>query len=227
MTEILPGVQYVDETNANSYIVEQRDGTLTLIDTTMQANGKTILDYISGKMNRNPSDVKTIVLTHHHVDHTRGLAALQKATGAKIAVHEADADFVSGKAKPPSPGGAIGLAFKAMSPFMKSAPVGVDVRLKEGDAIGDLVVIHTPGHTPGSIALYNRENRVMFVGDTARFIKGKLEGPPPQFTPRMEQAKASIERLSAYNFEVMLSGHGEPLRSADAPRMMGELAKRM
>ena len=227
MTEIVKGIQYVDGSNANSYLVEEGDGALTLIDAGMQADGKRILGFIASKLNRKPSEVKTIVVTHCHVDHTRGLAAIKAATGAEVAVHEADADFVSGKKRYPSPGGAMGFAFKVMSPVFKTAPVEPDVILKEGDAVGRLAVFHTPGHTPGSISIYDRQGRVLFVGDTARFMKGRLEGPPPQFTQNMDQAKTSIERLSHLDFEVMLSGHGEPLRSPEAPRMMSELSKKL
>jgi glyoxylase-like metal-dependent hydrolase (beta-lactamase superfamily II) len=227
MTEILNRVQYVDGSNANSYLVEEEDGTLTLVDAGMEARGKKVLNFIATNLKRDPSAVKTIVITHCHVDHVRGLAALKAATGAKVAVHEADADFVSGKARYPAPGGAMGLAFRALSPLFKTTPVEPDLRLNEGDAVGRLVVLHTPGHTPGSISLFDRRSKVLFVGDTARFLKGKLEGPPRQFTPRMDQAKASIERLAGLDFEVMLSGHGEPLKSIDAPRMLGDLSKRL
>lgn len=227
MTEILKGVHYVDGSNANSYLVEESDSTLTLIDAAMQANGSKILEFITSKLNRKPSDVKTIVITHCHIDHVRGLAAVKNATGGRVAVHESDADFVSGKVPYPSPGGAMGFAFRAMSPIFRATPVEPDLRLKEGDTVGRLAVLHTPGHTPGSISLFDRQDKLLFVGDTARFLKGKLEGPPRQFTPRMDQAKASIERLSTFDFEVMLSGHGEPLKSPDAPRMMNELSKRL
>jgi len=227
MTEIVKGIQYVDGSNANSYLVEESDGTLTLVDAGMQADGKRILGFITSRVNRKPSEVKTIVVTHCHVDHTRGLAAIKAATGAKVAVHEVDADFVSGKKSYPSPGGAMGFAFSVMSPFFKTTPVEPDLKLKEGDTVGRLEVFHTPGHTPGSISLYDRQDRVLFVGDTARFIKGRLEGPPPRFTQRMDQARTSIERLSSLDFEVMLSGHGEPLRSPDAPKMMNELSKKL
>lgn len=225
MAEILKGVQYVDGTNANAYVVEEDDGTLTLVDATMQADGKKILQYITARMSRKPSEVRTIVVTHCHVDHIRGLAALKAATGGRVAVHEADADYVSGKAKYPSPGGAMGLVFGVMSPFLKVTPVEPDIRLKDGDAIGRLVVVHTPGHTPGSISLYDRRDRALFVGDAARFVKGELKGPPPQFTQNKAQAKESIERLSSLDFAVMLSGHGEPLVSTDGPRMMKDMGK--
>ena len=227
MTEILKGIQYVDGSNANAYLVEEDGGALTLVDAGMQPDGKKILAFIGSELSRKPSDVKTILVTHCHVDHVRGLAAIKAATGAKVAVHEADADFVSGKAKYPFPRGAMGLAFRALSPIVKPTPVEPDLRLKEGDALGRLKVLHTPGHTPGSISLFDEQARVLFVGDTARFVKGKLEGPPPQFTLSMEQAKASLKRLAALDFETMLSGHGEPLRSAEAPKMMEELSGRL
>ena len=226
MTEITKGVLYVDGSNANSYLVEGSDGTLTLIDAGMQANGKRILEFITSKMNRKPTEVKTIVVTHCHFDHTRGLAAITAVTGAKVAVHEADADFISGRKRYPSPRGPMGFAFSVMSPFFKTTPVEPDIVLNEGDTVGRLVVFHTPGHTPGSISLYDRQDRVLFVGDTVRFVKGRLEGPPPRFTQHMDQAKASIERLSSLDFEIVLSGHGEPLRSPDAPKMLNELSKK-
>ena len=225
MAEILEGVHYVDGSNANSYLVKQSDGTLTLIDAGMQSNGRKILGYITMKMSRTPSDVRTIVLTHCHVDHVRGAAALKAATGARVVVHEGDADFVSGKARYPSPGGAMGFVFGAMSPFFRTTPVEPDQRLKEGDRIGRFAVIHTPGHTPGSIALYDEENKVLFVGDTVQFRNGKLEGSPPRFTQDRARAKASVERLSSLDFHFLLSGHGEPLKSADGPRMLKGLSE--
>lgn len=227
MTEISKGVHHVDGSNANSYLVEEADGSLTLVDAGMQSDGKKILEYITMKMIRKPSEVKTIVLTHCHVDHVRGAAALKAATGAKVAVHEADADFVSGKAPSPRPGGAIGFVFRLMSPFFRVTPVEADIRLKEGDKVGRLAVIHTPGHTPGSIALYDSGGRVLFVGDTLRYLKGTLQGPPPQFSLDMGQAKVSVERLSELDFDVLLSGHGDPLKSEDAPQMAKRLSAKL
>ena len=227
MAEIVKGVHYADGSNANCYFIEEADGGLTLVDTGIQPNGKRILDYLTTKVMRKPSEVKTIVLTHCHVDHIRGAAALKAATGAKVAVHEADADFVSGKAKYPLPGGAAGFMFGLMSPFFRATPVEPDIRLKENDKVGRFIVLHTPGHTPGSISLYDQAGKVLLVGDTARYINGVLQGPPQRFTPDMAQAKASIERLSQLDFDVLLSGHGQPLKSKDAPQMMRELPAKL
>ncbi len=127
----------------------------------------------------------------------------------------------------PRPGGATGVLFGLISPFFNSKPVQVDIRLAQGDPVGGFSVVHTPGHTPGSIALHDPKSGVLFVGDTARYIKGKLVGPPPNFTPDMKAAKASLARLSGLDFEVLLSGHGDPLRSKDAPKMVKDLSEKL
>ena len=216
----------VDGVNANSYLVFDRDGSLILVDTGTAKDGKRIAEYITSKLGRRLSDVRTIVLTHCHMDHSRGAASLKASTGAKLAVHEADADFVSGKAIYPYPGGFIGFFFSLLSPFFRMSPVEPDLRLKENDIVGgSLLVVHTPGHTPGSIALYDKNRKVVFVGDTLRYYGGKIEGPPRRFTPDMSQARQSIEKISQLSFETMLSGHGQPLVSPKACDMVKDAAK--
>ena len=216
----------VDGVNANSYLVFDNDGSLILIDTGIAKDGKKIAEYITSKLGRRLSDVRTIVLTHCHMDHSRGAASLKASTGAKLAIHEADADFVSAKVLYPSPQGFIGLFFSLLSPFFKISPVQPDLRLKENDIVGEsLLVVHTPGHTPGSIALYDKKRKVMFVGDTLRYSSGKIEGPPKLFTPDMSQARQSIQKISQLSFETMLSGHGRPLLSPKAWDMVKETAK--
>jgi glyoxylase-like metal-dependent hydrolase (beta-lactamase superfamily II) len=87
-----------------------------------------------------------------------------------------------------------------------------DIVLNENDKVGRLAVIHTPGHTTGSISLYEPESKVLFVGDAIRFTDKKLAGPPEQFTADMKKAVESIGKISGLDFDVMLSGHGEPLK---------------
>jgi glyoxylase-like metal-dependent hydrolase (beta-lactamase superfamily II) len=204
--KIVEGIHQVDGVNGNVYLVEKED-KLILTDTGLPRNDKKILNYIKS-LNRKPSDISWIVITHFHIDHVGSLKKMQEATGAKVAVHELDADFVAGTKPAPKP---KNLMIKALSSVMKATPVEVDLRLKENDKVGGLVVIHTPGHSDGSISLLDAERKVMFVGDAARFRNGKIEGPPEQFTLDPSKAKDSIGKISTYNFDVMLSGHGEPL----------------
>jgi hydroxyacylglutathione hydrolase len=217
VTEILSGIHWIEGVNANSYIVIE-DG-LMLVDTGMPRNAKKIVDYISNTLGRQPSDLKTIVLTHCHIDHAGSACELRRLTNAKVAIHQEDADFIAGRKPMPAPKGAISILLKAFSPFFKFTPVQPDMTLKENDKVGRLKVIHTPGHTPGSISLYDPDRKILFSGDTVRYIKGKIEGSPKSFTLDMHLARQSIEKISQLDFDVMLSGHGEPLKPNASSRV--------
>ncbi len=208
--EITNGIHLVDGTNANVYII--LGDNLTVIDTGMPGQLNKIVDYVKS-IGKNPSDISKIVLTHCHVDHIGNAYELKKITGAMLYVHEKEAPYVAGKEKLPSPKGFTGAAMKVASTFMKVKYVEPDFLIKEGDNVDDLVVIHNPGHTPGSISLYSKERKVIFVGDELRYIDGKIQGPPEQFTPDMDLAIRSMEKLTKIEYDIMLSGHGMPLKT--------------
>jgi len=220
MVEIMKGVHQVDGVNANSYLIQENDGSITLIDSGMSTNGKKILEYLKTNLSKQPLDLKTIVLTHSHVDHIRGISAIKKATGAKVAIHDQDADFLSKKKKLPPPKGATGFIFRLFSVFMQSAAVEPDIRLNENDKIGSsLTVVHTPGHTPGSISLYDQGRKLIFVGDAITNRGGKLQGSIKRFSFDLPQADRSVEKISSLDFESLLSGHGEPVRSGGSQKV--------
>jgi hydroxyacylglutathione hydrolase len=219
LTELTKNVHKVDGVNANSYFVIEPEGSLTLIDSGTGADGGKILAYASS-IGKKPADIKTIVLTHWHVDHVRGAAAIKAATKGNVAIHELDADILSGKAKAPGPKGGMGVLFALLSVFFKSKPVVPDVLLKDGDKLGGLTVIHTPGHTAGSISLLYPEGKAIFVGDAIISSDGGVKGPPKQFTQDMKQARESIGIIAKQDFRLMLSGHGKPIDSQDAPKMV-------
>jgi glyoxylase-like metal-dependent hydrolase (beta-lactamase superfamily II) len=204
--KIAEGIYQVEGVNCNVYLVEDGD-KLILIDTGLFRSDKKIIKCIE-ELGHKPTDVSTIVLTHFHIDHVGSLKKMKELTGARVAAHEADADYIAGKKSPPKP---KNLMFKALSAFVKPAPVDIDIVLKDGDKVGRLTVIYTPGHSEGSISLFDADRKVMFVGDAVRFMDGKLEGPPPQFTLDETKAKESIGKIATYDFDIMLSGHGQPL----------------
>jgi hydroxyacylglutathione hydrolase len=107
-------------------------------------------------------EIKLIILTHGHSDHIAALYEVQEKTGAMVAVHISDADFLEGRGAYSSQ---FGISYKTPHP--------PDMLLHEGDVLGidrlSLKVIHTPGHTPGSISLYTPGK--IFTGDTL-FHKG-------------------------------------------------------
>ncbi len=204
--KIAEGIDQVEGTNCNVYFIEDQD-KLILIDTGLPRSDKKIVKYIES-IRRKPTDVSTIVITHFHIDHTGSLKKMKEITNAKVAVGEFDAEIVAGKKAPPKP---KNLMFRAFSSIVKPAPVEPDLILKENDKIGPLTVIHVPGHSAGSISLIDEQRKVLFVGDALRFVDGKITESPGQFNLNTEKAKESIGKISTFDFDLMLGGHGKPL----------------
>ena len=97
---------------------------------------------------------------------------------------------------------------------MRFKPVKPDVLLKDGEQVDGLSVIHTPGHTQGSICLYCEGPKAMFVGDALRTDKNRsVKLPSATMTFNVEEAKNSIRKIAAYEFELLLPGHGPPILS--------------
>ncbi|MCX9010506.1 MAG: MBL fold metallo-hydrolase [Candidatus Methanoperedens sp.] len=173
--------------DANAYLVDRS----ILIDVGMGAGSvvSELRRYIQ------PGELKTIILTHCHYDHTGGAGEVAKTFGAKIAIHKDDAPLIGNT-----------LA-SASSMFGEKAPSIVpDILLKGGEFFGELEVIHTPGHTPGGICLYGAGEKVLFSGDTV-FQDGGF-GRTDLFGGSTAQLVRSIERLSRLDVRAMYPGHG-------------------
>jgi len=209
--EIVPGIHWIEGITAHCYVVVDKE--LTLIDTGMPHKTKKILRYITDELQRTPSELKTIVLTHCDIDHIGNALGLRNQTGAKIAAHPQDAEVIAGKKVRMTPKGGIRILFKLLGSFMRMKSFQVDILIKEGDTLSGFTVLHMPGHTMGSIALYDPKRKVLFIGDTLGFRDGAVQSPSKSVTMDMNQAYSSIEKLKGLDFTVMLSGHGEPLRS--------------
>jgi glyoxylase-like metal-dependent hydrolase (beta-lactamase superfamily II) len=211
--EIINGIHQVEGVNGSVYLIVKGD-KLTLIDTGfIGSEGK--IEKAIEELGFKPSAISTIILTHYHIDHTGNAKKLKEKTGAKVAVHEADADFITHKKSPPRPKGLLSRAIGVV----KAAPVEPDIILKDGDMIEGLKVIHVPGHTPGSIALFDSQRKAMFVGDALFYAKGQIAGPRENFSYDSKLAKESIGKIAAYDFEVMLAGHEDPLTSGASKRV--------
>lgn len=143
-------------------------------------------------------EVKYIILTHGHFDHTGALSQLKKATGAEILIHSADAGMLS--------------QIDQDQPFFLesgTATCSADRTLKDGDKIqfGDNVieVLHTPGHTPGGISLFI--DKVIFTGDTLFCGSvGRTDLPGGSSKKLMDSIKTKL--LSKYDDYVIYPGHG-------------------
>jgi glyoxylase-like metal-dependent hydrolase (beta-lactamase superfamily II) len=192
-----------------AYLIEDHDG-LTLIDTSSAGAAQRILDAITS-IGRRPDELRTIVATHYHYDHTGNVAALVERTGATFCAHTIEAPYIDGRTPWMAARGVFGPLASALSPKPFALPVACELRTGETlDAGGGLDVIHAPGHTPGHIALHARARRVLFAGDSFMNPAGLF---PPQAVSShdMDEAKRTIARLAELDFDIALPGHGHPL----------------
>ena len=113
---------------------------------------------VLGVVDKNRLEVKYVVATHGHPDHTSGNGVVKKATGASILIHQQDAIMLGGKERQQLPG-----FFGS-----RAGSLAADGFLKHGDVVSfgrtTLRVLHTPGHSPGSISLVG--DNCVFTGDT-------------------------------------------------------------
>ena len=180
---------------------------LSSADSNIYILGNTVIDAGTGfnftrlmsmfsMMKKDMGSVEWVINTHGHFDHVGGNGYF---LNAKVAIHEMDAPIVEK--------GDEDLSFcQFFDGHMRPHPVAR--KLQDGDEINGLKVIHTPGHSPGSICLFDEKNGVLFSGDTV-FADGvgrtDLDGGDP------EQLKASLEKLKGLKIKQLFPGHGQPV----------------
>jgi len=207
--EIAPGIHLVDRLKgSNVYLLV--DDRLALVDTGMPGNTQVILDYVR-TLGRTPEELTHVVITHGHLDHAGSAAELRRLTGAKVVAHRAEtarrSDGASvlkvdySKTKP---------LIRALSHLVRFRPCVIDVPVDDGDALpylGGLRLVHTPGHTRGSMCPYLERRGVLFVGDTIINNKDRLSRPLPLGSDTSE-SEESLLKLSQLDFETCCFGHG-------------------
>ena len=213
--EVVPGVHSIERVRmAHAFLVEGEG--LTLIDTGMRGSGESVMNALAA-LGRRLSDLCHIVISHHHFDHTGSLARLAEVSQATVSVHTADAPYVRGDLPRP-PFKRVGFSGWFLRPFVglfpQPEPCRVDRELQDGDEIeaaGRLKVVHAPGHTPGHIALLMPSKRILFAGDAALNVLG-LRPPLAMATVDMAQARESIRKMAALDFDIACFGHGGIMR---------------
>jgi glyoxylase-like metal-dependent hydrolase (beta-lactamase superfamily II) len=236
MSEILPGVHVVDGVTAPGapgapgahvnvcLLVDGR--SITMVDAGYRSSERhAVLDYLE-RIGAGPTDVRRVIITHHHPDHTGGLATVVAHTGAEVWAHVEDAPYIDGTTPRPAPAPGVLAAMQAnmteeqreamerRREAMAAEPVPVDVQVVGGErlrVLGGLEFLHTPGHTPGHLSLLLPALSLLIAGDALRYANGKVTGAPEHFSADTEQALASARGLAALDFDHMLPYHGEYL----------------
>jgi glyoxylase-like metal-dependent hydrolase (beta-lactamase superfamily II) len=215
--EIIPNVHLIPAGFVNMYLIVDSDG-LTVIDTGMPGSEKRILTYIAN-LDRAPSDVQRIILTHSDADHVGGLAALKAATGARVYANETEAEAIAaGRAsREIKRRGLTGVLMSLVAGMIKIAPAKVDEFLTDRQVLpvlGGLRVVETFGHTPGHISLFAPAVGVLFTGDSIVTGNDKLMPSRGSNTWDMGKALEAVREQAALGAKIVCSGHGPVVKDA-------------
>jgi hydroxyacylglutathione hydrolase len=187
--------------NCNSYVIRTEE-TVCLIDPGHEAFLPQLFQSMKTDGLR-AEDVKCVVHTHGHPDHMEGGLTLKKR-GARIGIHQEEEAYL-----------------REMGPYltrmlgMEMPALDFDFFLKEGELLigrERFQVLHTPGHSPGSICLFWEEPRILFSGDLV-FPQGVGRTDFPGGDGGL--LKQSILRCSKLGAAMLMPGHGEPIFTAD------------
>jgi len=186
MTEMIKIIPFISSSfSSNVYLLKAKK--ITLIDVGMEPEN--LLKKLKEEINL--EDLNLIILTHNHPDHTLALPFLLKESRAKVAIHK---DELTSKTK-----SIMGLPIPEIKPnFILNG----GEKLNLGDF--SLDVIHTPGHTSGSICLY--QDGILFSGDTI-FAGGNIGRT--DLGGDNKDLLSSIKKLNQLEVEIVYPGHGE------------------
>ena len=242
MVEIVPKVHSIDgldhpipTVGMVSYLIEESLNDYTLVDTCFICSIPTFESYLSNA-GVNIKDINRIVLTHLHPDHIEAANEVKRKTGAKIYSHWIESTYLSHELQYNGPPNreALEHVLKLMGTSIKKVtekfgyihvdPIVTDELLKDGDMIANtLQVIHTPGHTPGHISLYDRERRILIGGDVLFNSILNTDGlfvPPSAVTKDWETSIVSARRLLNLKVEKLLLAHQSTPILENAQRMI-------
>jgi len=193
---------------------------LVLIDAGFPGQTEAFINAIAGEGHR-VENITHIILTHQDIDHIGCLPdILLLAPSAQVIAHIDEAPYIDGR-KTPIKLAMLEAAYDSLPEQMKqfrntlregfaNRRVAVSQPVEDGTVLpiaGGIEIVHTPGHTPGHIALFLRQGRIMVAGDAANIENGRIAGPNPQHTQDMAQGMESLEKLKAYYCRGLVSYH--------------------
>ena len=180
--------------DANTYVI--RDELTVLIDPGFEIYLGLRLEEME-KDGISAEDIDLIMLTHLHPDHCNATAALKDISGAKVALHSSQMEYLDIMLEEVSRVLGVGTGPK----------FEVDLVLDENLSIGDteLRIVHTPGHSPGSVCFYVSAEKILICGD---LVFEKSVGRTDLPFGNKEELEKSINMISALDTELLLPGHG-------------------
>ena len=201
-------------------VLWDQGGEATLVDAGLPGH-EALIERLLGGLGLGPKALRRIILTHQDLDHIGSAPAMAVLAGAQVMAHGGDVPYIQGERR------LLKLDPRRFEERLKDQPesvresvrrviadppkVRVDRILRDGEELpwhGGIVVIHTPGHTPGHVSLYHKASRLLISGDALRVENGALVGPSPNATLDLAEATRSLQKLLGLAIDRVLCYHG-------------------
>lgn len=211
-----------------------------LIDAGLKGSSRDIIDAAENRFGHGVAP-NAFILTHGHFDHVGAFPELFEQWDVPIYAHPKEVPFLTGQRDYPEPDPTVGKGAMALASFVyphKANDWGDRVNPLPADGsvpfMPGWTFIHVPGHTPGQVALFREQDRLMIAADA--FVTTKQEslyevlqqrkgvhGPPAYFTPDWISARKSVETLAALDPYIAVTGHGPPMQGEELREGLSDL----
>ena len=218
--EIAPGVHAVRLLSVYAFLISEP--RMTLIDAGLIGSAGRVERYAQ-RIGRPLEDLTQIICTHAHPDHIGGVRELAGDRDVEVLMHPADLNGLKVTLRD-----AVANRNRGQLIAYFTRHPGEATPVEDGQVLpilGGLEVIHTPGHTPGSICLYAARHGLLFVGDALQVIRGKVTYASAVFSEDMPLARASVARMASVDVETIAFSHYPPWRDG-ANAVLQDLAEK-
>lgn len=204
------------------------DRDWVLIDAGLPGQAKAIAG-AAARIFRPDARPSAIIMTHGHFDHVGSLVTLAEMWDVPVFAHELELPYLTGKSPYPAPDPTVGGGLLALFSWtFPRGPVDLGDRVKPLPGDGSVPFmpgwrwVHTPGHTPGHVALFRDGDRTLIAGDAfvttkqesasaVAMQRAEVHGPPMYYTSDWVAARKSVEALAALHPAIAATGHGVPM----------------
>ena len=163
-----------------------------------------------------------IIVTHQDIDHIGGIKGIiSEKPEVMVLAHEEDKPYIQGEKKIVRLNPQFMERINALPDaerlkildMFENSSVKVNQTVSDGEVLpycGGIIVIHTPGHTPGHVCLYHQMSKTLIVGDTMNIIDGQLVGPNKDMMKKEEAMDAinSLKKFKDYDVVNIITYHG-------------------
>jgi glyoxylase-like metal-dependent hydrolase (beta-lactamase superfamily II) len=218
--EIAPGVHAVRLMSVYAFLISEP--RMTLIDAGLIGSARRVERYAQ-RIGRGLEELTQIICTHAHPDHIGGVRELAGEREVEVLMHPADLSGLKVTLRD-----AVANRNRGQLIAYFTRHPGEATPIEDGQLLpilGGLEVIHTPGHTPGSICLYAARHRLLFVGDALQVIRGKVTYASAVFSEDLTLARASVARMASLDVETIAFSHYPPWRDG-ANAVLRDLAEK-